>query len=379
MSRKILIVTKDAESLGGVANYYRLFFSKYINDEIQVESFDIGSRARDNYHRTRRPVGYVLDYLRDMWRLFWLLKNRPDIKAVQISPSLLPLPLIRDAGVLLLSKFFKRKVIVFFRGWRDDMAIKIADSKLHNVLFKFTYLRADHFIVLAECFVPFVEKWGVQRNHISVSRTMYDGDLVSAKQNRSGNLPRFVYLSRIAVGKGILDLINAAVVLHRKGYRFTIDIYGFGDVQENMPNARDRFDAMVSELGLQNICFAHEFIKDGSKYSVLAEGDVFVLPTYQEGCPNAVIEALASGLFVISTPVGAIPELVSDGEQGLLHPPGDVDALAEKMAWSIERIEDLRLRSSAISEYAHKHFESKAHIDQMVNLYRGVLDQKTRL
>lgn len=60
--------------------------------------------------------------------------------------------------------------------------------------------------------------------------------------------------------------------------------------------------------------------------------DIFVLPTYAEAMPISVIEAMAAGLAVITTPVGGIPELVSDGEDGLLVPPGDVSALAEKIA-----------------------------------------------
>ncbi|GEM_PF-3483686 len=375
----ILIVTKDAESLGGVANYYQLFFSKYESNEFHIERFDIGSRACDNWHRTRRPFGYMIDYLRDMLKLFLLLKRRPEIKAVQISPSLTNLPLFRDAGVLLLSKAFKRKVIVFFRGWRDEMANKIAISKVLNALFRFTYYRADRFIVLAEKFLDSVIQWGVKRSRISVSRTMFDGELSKHIINDTGVPPRFAYLSRIAAGKGIFDLIDAAAILHRKGCRFSIDVYGFGDVQENIPNARELFDARVSKYGLQGVCIPHEFIKGDEKYRALAGADIFVLPTYQEGCPNALIEALASGLFVISTPVGAIPELVADGKHGLLHPPGDVDALARKMEWSIENIDEVRSRSAANREYAYQNFESKILISRMINLYRGLLKEERSL
>lgn len=70
--------------------------------------------------------------------------------------------------------------------------------------------------------------------------------------------------------------------------------------------------------------------------SVLAEADAFVLPSQSEAFPNSIIEAMASGLPVVATAVGGIPELVADGTTGRLVPPGDADALADAIVHVLE-------------------------------------------
>jgi glycosyltransferase involved in cell wall biosynthesis len=67
------------------------------------------------------------------------------------------------------------------------------------------------------------------------------------------------------------------------------------------------------------------------KWDLLAESDVFLLPSHAEGMPNAVLEAMAAGLPVIATPVGAIPEMLGAGSGGRLIPVGDAASLAQAL------------------------------------------------
>jgi glycosyltransferase involved in cell wall biosynthesis len=68
------------------------------------------------------------------------------------------------------------------------------------------------------------------------------------------------------------------------------------------------------------------------KVKIMAGSDVMLLPSYSEGLPYALLESMAAGVPVIATPVGAIPDVVSDGIHGYLVPPRDGKAIAESLA-----------------------------------------------
>jgi glycosyltransferase involved in cell wall biosynthesis len=80
----------------------------------------------------------------------------------------------------------------------------------------------------------------------------------------------------------------------------------------------------------------------------MAAADLVTLPSYMEGCPNVVIEALASGRPVVATNVGGIPEIMN-GECGLLVPPRDSRSLAQALASVLDRTWDASVISAQCS------------------------------
>ncbi len=109
--------------------------------------------------------------------------------------------------------------------------------------------------------------------------------------------------------------------------------------------------------------------------AVLAQADMFVLPSRSEALPNSVIEAMASGLPVVASRVGGIPELVDDGKTGYLVPPGDPNALADALA---RLLEDPR-RSAELGRAGRIKIEQNYSFDRMVEqmetLYVTELDR----
>src|SRR5690606_6479369 len=87
--------------------------------------------------------------------------------------------------------------------------------------------------------------------------------------------------------------------------------------------------ARAQQLGLANRIEIPGWIDETAKNTLLSRADVFVLPSHAEGLPMSLLEAMASELPVVCSSVGGIPVAVTDGVEGAIVPPGDVDALAE--------------------------------------------------
>ncbi|AFY32691.1 glycosyltransferase family 4 protein [Calothrix sp. PCC 7507] len=146
---------------------------------------------------------------------------------------------------------------------------------------------------------------------------------------------RFVFLGRIGERKGAFDLIRAFANLSPEERRRTeLTLAGDGEVEQ----ARD----LVKTLNLQDVIRIPGWINTQERDQLLRQSDVFILPSYNEGLPVAMLEAMAWELPVITTPVGGIPEIVTHQKHGILVNPGNIEQITKAMQILIKD-ESLRL------------------------------------
>jgi glycosyltransferase involved in cell wall biosynthesis len=133
---------------------------------------------------------------------------------------------------------------------------------------------------------------------------------------------QFLHLGRLGKRKGGYDLLNAFASLPESvRSRAKLVMAGDGDV-EAMKKLAEPFGERVRVLS---------WIEPHERDRLLAESDVFVLPSYAEGVPMSLLEAMAAGLPSITTPVGGIPDVFTHGAEGLLVAPGDASQLRAAM------------------------------------------------
>lgn len=145
-----------------------------------------------------------------------------------------------------------------------------------------------------------------------------------------------LFLGIVGERKGSYDLLRAFALTVREEPRLHLSIGGNGEIE--------KAEALARELGLERHVDFLGWVGGEDKQRLMAEADIFVLPSYNEGLPVSVLEAMAWGIPVLTTPVGGIPELVVHGVNGFLVPPGDVQALQGQL---LALARDKQLRAAA--------------------------------
>ena len=175
----------------------------------------------------------------------------------------------------------------------------------------------------------------------------------------------FGFAARLEKGKGPLILVDALAKVNRERPVAVARIAGMGSQLLEVK-------ARVRELALREACeFVGHYSEPRVRSSFINSLDVFVLPSFAEGTPNSVIEAMAHGIPVIASNVGGLPDIV-DADSGILVPPGDAAALADAMmALAHDPKRRNEMGAAARTRY-EKLFAPKVVMPLMLKTYRRV-------
>lgn len=200
---------------------------------------------------------------------------------------------------------------IFFRPhqWR-------LDEKIKRSLFVCCishYARSQGMI-----FAP-TEKWNrMHIIHCGIDPTLFD--VVS--HNESGK--RLLFVGRLAAAKGLPILLESLVSLRRSHPDIVLTVVGDG------PD-RQKLEQITAQLGLsQNVKFVG-YKSQAEVRDYFQQTDIFVMSSFAEGIPVVLMEAMAAGVPVVATQIAGVSELVEDGVNGYLVPPGDAVSLAENI------------------------------------------------
>jgi glycosyltransferase involved in cell wall biosynthesis len=135
---------------------------------------------------------------------------------------------------------------------------------------------------------------------------------------------RLVFLGAIIKNKGVYDLVESAQLLKSHGLEPHFTIAGDREI--------DQLKAHCEAAGVEDLFEFPGWVSETKKLSLLWDSDLLILPSYAEGLPLCVLEAMACGLPIVCTDVGGLSDLVRHGDNGLVFRPGDIAALAQHIS-----------------------------------------------
>ncbi len=173
-----------------------------------------------------------------------------------------------------------------------------------------------------------------------------------------------LYIGRMDVKKGLRELVEAAVSLRPQRANLHMYLIGDGPDRPHILSAIQANNAAGYIHALPACAFDDVAVW-------MAAADLVTLPSYMEGCPNVVVEALACGRPVVATNVGGIPEILSD-ECGSLVPPRDAGALAHALAAVLDRTWD----AEAISAHGSRGWETVA--SELLKVFESLVNARAK-
>ena len=168
--------------------------------------------------------------------------------------------------------------------------------------------------------LPAARRVGITRHIVAAP----ERSAVVPRATAPGDVVHFVCVARLCTEKGIEPLLRAFAHACERGTAARLTLAGDG------PD-RDRFEQLAVALGIADRVRFRGRFPHSALGAVLGEADVFVLPSFTEGLPVAMMEAMAHGMPIVATRVGGVPEIVHDRVSGLLVPPGDAEALCQAL------------------------------------------------
>lgn len=323
--RKVLIIGPTPPPFQGMAVFTEMLLRSPVlaaaYDVVHLETAD--RRGLENMGRL--DLRNVLLALRHAFGLAWLVaRRRPDVVYIEVSQN--EWAYLRDAVFIGIARVLGARVVTHLHGSYFREFYETARPP-----FRWVVRRTSRW--LSGAFVLGARLRGIYDGLVPAERVLVAPNGIAdpfpdGAPEREEGAPRPVtvaYLGALFRPKGFIELLRAAALLREAGVALRFAFAGALVSEEE----REEAMTLVAREGLESSVSFPGVVSGEAKRAFLRDADIFVFPGVQaEGLPLVILEAMAAALPVVSTPVGAVPDAVLDGETGLIVPAGDAAALA---------------------------------------------------
>lgn len=374
--KDVIIVSPSLDpkvNVSGISSVTKFIIDN--NPEVQYLHFELGKKDKEKggWHRVGALLGRYSDWKK-------MLAEHPDALVHYNFPLSKP-SILRDPWFIRYAIRRPRKMVVHVHGGLFLTAPKIPFYLMR--IMRWVFGQRLPFIVLSDMEREILlERFGAKevyslpncvdlRDAEAYAQDEYSAysseekqeglDIVEGNRQASKLPLRIGYLGRIEPNKGMTELFKACQRLRKEGFPFHLVMAGKEQTEgEYLPQFEDCLGDSFEYAGL---------VSGQTKCDFLRSLDAFVLPSYFEGLPMSLLECMSYGKAPIVTPVGSIPQVVKDGENGIFVKDHDVDCIVE----AIKRLSADRMLLRKLGEEAREtifsQFSPKKYIEKLNEIY----------
>ncbi len=267
----------------------------------------------------------------------------------------------RKSIFVILAHFFRVPTVFHLHGSEFKQFYEVECNSIMKCYVRYIFNLADRVIVLSKEWESYITNKVKIRASVDVIYNFVE-DVTFRDLDK--NNQSILFMGLLGRRKGIFDLLDALIDLCKQFPAIKLYCGGDGDVE----GVKRR----ISELGLGNNVEMLGWVTGKAKDDLFKRSEIFVLPSYNEGLPMAILESFRAGTPVISTYVGGIPEAIYDGEQGFLINPGDVESLKDCIVkiLSDQNLKD-NMGKSARNTFLSR-FSAQVMKPELENIYRDL-------
>ena len=346
----------ESQHSGGVITATRLLMSSSFSKEFDVIQIDTTASISETFSLKIRKS------LSRFSKLFCSLRDRK-VKYV-FCWAAGGFSLYEKLLMLSVARFFGKKTYLIYVDsiWMEKIRKRAFWRWLHGFLYRIP----NRLICRSKRWVELYEDLSISSSRTCiVPNWLHVPTLTNAAFDFKNSKLSFVFVGWLIRDKGVFELLDAAAKVFEMGVEIDLTYVGGGPELESLMD-------LAKAKNIQEVVHFTDWVAPGDVAAYLDAADVFVLPSYGEGFPYSMLEAMSKGLPVIISDVGGIRGMFKDGEQVMLVEPKDVEGLASKLLYSIDNPVELQRIAKNGYEYVYDTHSTENSVGKLIKCIRSL-------
>lgn len=345
---KVLMIGPDRRVHGGISGVVNNFYEAGLAEKVDLTYIGTmvdGSKIRKLFKAAEAYIRFCL--------------KLPGSQIVHVNMAS-DVSYYRKSIFIRTAYRFRKKIMIHQHGGDFETFYKEHLSDKGRKRLRAVFAKANAVIVLTSFWKDFFEQI-VDKGKIVV---IPNGICIPSCGDKKYGIHKLLFLGRICKEKGIVELIKAVSELSYECPDIQLYLGGVFE-DESLREVAGKYPEVVKTLG---------WVEGNEKKRYLELCDIFVLPSYFEGQPVSVLEAMSYGLCIVASQVGGIPQMIKDHEDGLLIQPKDKASLKRALKKVLGNEKECEKLGSAAREKVQREFMIDRCMEKVLDLYRKVLE-----